>query len=533
MQSITLDNFRVFSSPQTFSLTPLTVLTGRNNSGKSSLIKAFLVLADFLEQSDQTALRLDGPRASKHRITSFEELLNREVSLLGRQDLRLGYSKGQYEFTYEFEASPLVHAHSAALTRFCMLNQATGAELLLIREEEHYRLEVPQDFINCVTDTEREDMYYNALNAVEDGITEQEYLINQVNALDATEEDEQLLEHLSIPDVSYDRTDESRGAKRREDDTIRSTVHQHELQNDAPSLWRLIQYGLIKYIGGNNERRQQQYRFGLGGEHKVLVEFIQRVNILMGFRPDHLGPNRTHQERLIRAGSSTGEIARIAEDFVRYRVASGVTASAFLNKWLERFEIGHAMVVEQLEGTTYRIQVYRDGQHVNLADMGFGAGQLLSILLLIAINIQRRELEGNQVVSFQHNVKLLIEEPEANLHPRLQSMLAEMFLEAACTHWVALLIETHSEYMIRKLQFLVAAGQYEPGYVILHYVDRVKQPHHTLAGDAQTTSYEMECRMINIESDGTLSAAFGSGFFDEAGDVIMAMNDLQRKQIAL
>ena len=68
MQQIALENFRVFGSPASFDLAPLTVLTGRNNSGKSSLIKAFLVLADYLDQDDHTILRLDGPRAGRHRL---------------------------------------------------------------------------------------------------------------------------------------------------------------------------------------------------------------------------------------------------------------------------------------------------------------------------------------------------------------------------------------------------------------------------------------------------------------------------------
>lgn len=50
MQRIELDNFRVFGAPASFDLAPVTVLTGKNNSGKSSLIKAFLVLADYLTQ---------------------------------------------------------------------------------------------------------------------------------------------------------------------------------------------------------------------------------------------------------------------------------------------------------------------------------------------------------------------------------------------------------------------------------------------------------------------------------------------------
>ena len=47
-----LKNFRVFDNKQgaTFNLTPITILTGCNSSGKSSVVKAILLLRDFFEQ---------------------------------------------------------------------------------------------------------------------------------------------------------------------------------------------------------------------------------------------------------------------------------------------------------------------------------------------------------------------------------------------------------------------------------------------------------------------------------------------------
>ena len=47
-----LKNFRVFDHKQgvTFNLAPITILTGCNSSGKSSVVKAILLLRDFFEQ---------------------------------------------------------------------------------------------------------------------------------------------------------------------------------------------------------------------------------------------------------------------------------------------------------------------------------------------------------------------------------------------------------------------------------------------------------------------------------------------------
>lgn len=44
----TIKNFRVFDSDgATFELNPITILTGCNSSGKSSLVKSLMLLGDY------------------------------------------------------------------------------------------------------------------------------------------------------------------------------------------------------------------------------------------------------------------------------------------------------------------------------------------------------------------------------------------------------------------------------------------------------------------------------------------------------
>ena len=52
MKNIILNNFRVFDNVAEFKLPQITILTGRNNSGKSSVIKALLLLEDYLNSQD-------------------------------------------------------------------------------------------------------------------------------------------------------------------------------------------------------------------------------------------------------------------------------------------------------------------------------------------------------------------------------------------------------------------------------------------------------------------------------------------------
>ena len=43
LKKISLNNFRVFKDKTDFELAPITILTGANNSGKSSVLKALLL----------------------------------------------------------------------------------------------------------------------------------------------------------------------------------------------------------------------------------------------------------------------------------------------------------------------------------------------------------------------------------------------------------------------------------------------------------------------------------------------------------
>jgi len=51
IKNITIENFRIFRKPVSFDFAPLTVLTGPNNAGKSSLTKALLILADSAKKN--------------------------------------------------------------------------------------------------------------------------------------------------------------------------------------------------------------------------------------------------------------------------------------------------------------------------------------------------------------------------------------------------------------------------------------------------------------------------------------------------
>ena len=55
--NLTIKNFRIFDEEGVlFEVNPITILTGSNSSGKSSAVKAILILNSFLEQIKKAIL---------------------------------------------------------------------------------------------------------------------------------------------------------------------------------------------------------------------------------------------------------------------------------------------------------------------------------------------------------------------------------------------------------------------------------------------------------------------------------------------
>lgn len=181
----------------------------------------------------------------------------------------------------------------------------------------------------------------------------------------------------------------------------------------------------------------------------------------------------------------------------------------FLNHWIKEFGICEEEdegidIQGAPEGLGILLYVKRkDDVPRLLADEGYGVTQLVALLLQIANSI----LLDSKKKPAKY---ICIEEPEIHLHPAFQSKLADMFVEAYQKYNIHFIIETHSEYLIRKLQVLVAdkGNDLTPNDVSLNYVDK----------DENGISTN---RKIEILEDGRLSEPFGPGFFDEADSLAM------------
>jgi len=209
----------------------------------------------------------------------------------------------------------------------------------------------------------------------------------------------------------------------------------------------------------------------------------------------------------------------------------------FNKKWIKYFGIADDIIFDvQADYSISNIKVIKSGKTYNLADLGFGFSQLLPIILAIGYTLKdgRKIGDSNATYSISHPrfdgkvgnapapnpTHFILEEPETNLHPALQSKLADMIIECYVKYDMQFTIETHSEYLIRKLQFLIADEKFNHQDANIYYFH---PPDKIPDGENQV-------KRIDFEKNGNLTDSFGTGFVDEATNMVKKIFSLQNRK---
>ena len=513
-----IKNFRSFGEDGAdFELAPITVLTGCNSAGKSSLLKALMLLAKNVK--DESVDNLSGKRhlpSLDLKASSVDLKLggyNKIVNTLNK--------KGEIEMTYAIWSTFLHEEvvcrriykvkeavlNDGALKYFSIEKKdgtvvfrglpSTGSVVLekgevaffdFVQEEEHFeaikgcyekfQLAYGYAYYNMLKqkmdareNPEKSKLYKRVVEKIEDGK-------KSLNRYGMTIEEAEKYDMPSLiawhqanvtDEISADVKDYRDDLDKEEKEEMKREVYHTLVINEIVSPWFFSKFASI-----DSSTNKISRVYNVDDKDKLSVLLCNIVNRTKAFR---------------------------------------YHSNAFINKWLKAFGIGDFLEIEGTdEGLGVRVFVDNKGVRQLLADEGFGLTQIISILLQIDGLKNRYGRRGADVasneVTFYEKTVICIEEPEVHLHPKYQSMLADLFVEAYQKYNIHFIIETHSEYLIRKLQVMVADKEntLTSNDVSLNYVEK----------DESGTSHN---RKIEIQEDGRLNGSFGRGFYDEAGSL--------------
>ena len=147
------------------------------------------------------------------------------------------------------------------------------------------------------------------------------------------------------------------------------------------------------------------------------------------------------------------------EKIGRGRGRPRVTLEQYVAQWLKELGLIHDFRVAALtEGNPIfevRVRKSATSPEVLLTDVGFGVSQILPVLVLCFY-----VPEGATVI---------LEQPEIHLHPRVQSGLADVLIDAWKKRGIQILLESHSEHLLRRLQRRVAEEEISQDAVGLYF----------------------------------------------------------------
>lgn len=190
----------------------------------------------------------------------------------------------------------------------------------------------------------------------------------------------------------------------------------------------------------------------------------------------YLGPLREYPKRQYTwAGSQPGDMGRRGEKVVDALLASrdsGATVSRGPGRgkkrltleervamWLKELGLIHSFEVRPVTegGQLFQVWVRRHPKaaEVLITDVGFGVSQILPVIALCYY-----APEGSTV---------LLEQPEIHLHPAVQAGLADVFIDAIRTRRIQIVLESHSEHLLRRLQRRIAEGELPPEQTALYF----------------------------------------------------------------
>ncbi len=190
------------------------------------------------------------------------------------------------------------------------------------------------------------------------------------------------------------------------------------------------------------------------GPNKNDILFLQNINeefelVIQAIQ--HIGPIRRRPERhYIWTGGKPSLVEPDGANAVEMLVASVREDDGLLHEvrdrlraldLVENFDVKSIDENQRLFEATAEI----GGVQSSLADVGFGVSQVLPVITML--------------LSAPQGSIILLEQPELHLHPNAQAALADLMLHVAENRQLQLIVESHSEHIVRRMQRRMAEAE--------------------------------------------------------------------------
>ena len=213
----------------------------------------------------------------------------------------------------------------------------------------------------------------------------------------------------------------------------------------------------------------------------------------------YLGPLREYPRRNYAwQGKHSSGVGQHGEDMVTALFSGRIQlrdTEEQIPMWLQRLDLIDSYRLNPVLNTErdyeFLVRKYKGGPEIRLTDVGFGVSQVLPVLVLCYY-----VPEGSI---------LILEQPEAHLHPKVQSELADLLVEVVKERQLQIILESHSEHLLIRLMRRIAEEQISADDTAFYFCEMKEGV--------------SEIERLNVDDYGNITNWPQNFFGDEMGDL--------------
>lgn len=414
INQLRLQNFKGWKDTGNIRMAPLTLFFGTNSSGKSSIGQFLMMLKQTVDSPDRKAVVFPGGKNTAVQLGSFQEMVYQR-----NPENKISFSyQWNFKDSINFKDPVYSKSYSGDTLSF-------DAEIGLINRDQ----------LSLALDKFIYSLYNKDKHILSIGM----------ERLDLKEE-------YKIESEKYD------------------------LKRKQGRVWPLS--SPMRFYGFPNE---------VVGYHQN-ADFVQEINLThekLFQSMYYLGPLRTKTDRLYSwPGNRPESVGYEGENTITALLAARSRLISCKNRGkavtfeetiaqklknlglIEDFNI--IPISEQRQEYEVKICTKGSSEKVDLPDVGFGISQVLPALV--------------QCFYAPHDSIIIMEQPEIHLHPSAQAALADVMIDVLNSREdgrkrnIQLIIETHSEHFLRRLQRRVAENIIKNDDISVYFADVSKPP---------------------------------------------------------
>lgn len=192
-----------------------------------------------------------------------------------------------------------------------------------------------------------------------------------------------------------------------------------------------------------------------------ISELFKLLNKNLNFVTSFRNPaSRTYLETTLKDGKVKSSGEGFVMELLNWRDKDRKRYETIIDQ-LRKLEVLYDIEPKRLDGGNFQVdvKVRKDGVFANLSDVGFGVSQVLPVV------VADMELGDEST--------LMAAQPEIHLHPSVQANLGDYYIHQINNSNKNYVIETHSEYLLNRLRLQIANGTLKADDIRVYYINQV------------------------------------------------------------